>query len=251
MPSPHSLDLPRPGNVPPVKSGFQHWRTNFLTGLAVVLPVVITLAVVLWLFGTVSRVTDVLLFLVPKGITHTQDGTGPMHWYWSLATLVLAVILLTIIGRTARYYIIRRIIGLFDAWMLRLPLLNKIYGTIKQVNEAFSSSKKSAFKQVVMIQYPRAGLYTIAFITSDEHPEAEARLGQDLVGVFVATTPNPTGGFLLLLPRDQMTALDMTVAEGIKYIISLGSVVPDYRLLVPSGSRALPVPGGASSRPAA
>jgi len=225
-----------PGNLVPVKSGFQHCRANFLTGLAVVLPAVITLAVVLWLFGAVSRVTDVLLFFVPKEITRTHDGTGPVRWYWSLAALALAVILLTVIGRAARYYIIRRIIGWFDAWMLRLPLLNKIYGTIKQVNEAFSNGSKSAFKQVVVIEYPREGLYTIGFLTSDDHPHAEDRLGQELLGVFVPTTPNPTGGFLLMLPRDQVTALEMTVAEGIKYVVSLGSVVPDYRLPAVSGS---------------
>jgi uncharacterized membrane protein len=217
-----------------MKSELQCWRANFLTGLAVLLPAVITLTVVLWLFGTVSRVTDAVLFLVPKAITHTEEGRGPMHWYWSLAALALAVILLTVIGRATRYYIIRRVIAFVEAWMLRLPLLNKIYGTVKQVNAAFSSGKKCAFKQVAMIQYPREGLYTLAFIASDDHPEAEARLGQDLVSVFVASTPNPTSGFLLLVPRDEVTALDMTVAEGIKYTISLGSVVPDYQPLASS-----------------
>ena len=225
-----------------MKSPFQRWRTNFLTGLAVVLPAVITLAVVRWLFGTVSSITDFLLFFVPKGVTHAQEGAGPMHWYWSLAALALAVLLLTLIGRTTRYYVVRQIIGLLDAWMLRLPLLNKVYGTIKQVNESFSSSKKSAFKQVVMIQYPRDGLYTIGFITSDDHPEAEARLGQDLVGVYVASTPNPTTGFLLAVPRDQVVPLDMTVAQGLKYTISLGSVVPDYQPSTPPTHRELPPP---------
>ena len=231
-----------PGNLVPVKSGFQHCRANFLTGLAVVLPAVITLAVVLWLFGAVSRVTDVLLFFVPKEITRTHDGTGPVRWYWSLAALALAVLLLILVGGTTRYYIVRRIIGVLDEWMLRLPLLNKVYGTIKQVNESFSSSKKSAFKQVVMIQYPRDGLYTIGFITSDDHPEAEARLGQDLVGVYVASTPNPTTGFLLAVPRDQVVPLDMTVAQGLKYTVSLGSVVPDYQPSIPPTHRELPVP---------
>lgn len=222
-----------------MKSEFQRWRTNFLTGLAVVLPAVITIAVVRWLFGTVSSITDVLLFWVPKPLTHANEGLGPMHWYWSVVALVLAVMLITIIGRATRYYVIRRVIGFFDIWMLRLPLLNKIYGTVKQVNEAFSSTKKSAFKQVVLIQYPRAGLYTIAFITSEEHPEVEARLGEDLVGVFVPTTPNPTSGFLLVVPRNQVTPLDMSVAEGIKYVISLGSVVPHYRLPPPPVPREL------------
>ncbi len=209
-------------------SPFHRWRANFLTGLAVVLPAVITLGVVSWLFGTVARFTDTLLFFLPRTLTHQREGTGDMYWYWSLAALGLAVLLLSLVGRATRYYVIRRVIGFVDVWMLRLPLLNKIYGTIKQVNEAISSSKKSAFQQVVLIEYPRAGLYTIAFVTSDEHPEIEARLGQDVVGVFVPTTPNPTSGFLLAVPRSQVQPLDMSVAEGMRYVITLGSVVPGY-----------------------
>ena len=218
-----------------MKSQFQRWRTNLLTGLAVVLPAVITVAVVIWLFGTVASFTDTLLFFLPRTLTHAQEGAGQMHWYWSLAALGFAMLLLTLVGQATRYYIIRRVIGFVELWMLRLPLLNKIYGTVKQVNEAISSTKKSAFQQVILIEYPRPGLYTIAFITSEDHPEVEARLGLDVVGVFVPTTPNPTSGFLLAVPRSQITPLEMSVAEGMRYVITLGSVVPEYRLptLVP------------------
>lgn len=218
-----------------MKTQLHRWRANFLTGLAVVLPAVITLAVVTWLFGTVASFTDMLLFFLPRALTHANNGAGQMHWHWSLAALCFATLLLTLIGQATRYYVIRRVIGFVELWMLRLPLLNKIYGTVKQVNEAISSTKKSAFQQVVLIEYPRPGLYTIAFITSDEHPEVEARLGMDVVGVFVPTTPNPTSGFLLAVPRTQITPLAMSVAEGMRYVITLGSVVPEYRLptLVP------------------
>lgn len=221
-----------------MKSQFQRWRGNFLTGLAVVLPAVITLAIVRWLFGTVSSITDLLLFFLPRALTHEHGGEGPMYWYWSLAALALAVVLLVIVGRAARNYFGRRIIEIVDLWISRVPLMNKIYGTIKQVNLAFSSSKKSAFKQVVLIEYPRKGVYTVAFVTSEDHPEASARLGTDTVGVFVPTTPNPTSGFLLVVPRAEVIPLDMSVADGIKYVISLGSVVPGYEL--PAATQAEP-----------
>lgn len=226
-----------------MKTQFQRWRGNFLTGLAVVLPAVITLAIVRWVFGTVSSITDLLLFFLPRALTHEHEGDGPMFWYWSLAALALTVLLVTIIGRATRNYLGRRIIEIVDLWISQVPLMNKIYGTIKQVNQAFSSSKKSAFKQVVLIEYPRKGVYTVAFITSENHPEASARLGTDTVGVFVPTTPNPTGGFLLIVPRTEIIPLGMSVADGIKYVISLGSVVPGYELpSIPVEPAALPAP---------
>lgn len=231
---------PKGGCAPPLKEQIHRWRTEFLTGLAVVLPAVIALAVVRWLFGTVSAITDVLLFFVPRAITHTQGGAGPIHEHWSLAALAVAVMLLTIIGWTTRYYIVRLVISHVDGWMLRLPLLNKVYGAIKQANEAFANSQKASFKQVVLIQYPREGLYSIAFITSDDLPEAEDRLGQDLVGVYVAATPNPTTGFLLAVPRNQVVPLEMTVAEGLKYTVTLGSVLPKYGLSASPAPRELP-----------
>ena len=137
--------------------------------------------------------------------------------------------LVTVAGRLARNYLGREMIRIVDRLMFQVPLLNKIYGTVKQVNEAFSTGKKSSFKQVVLVEYPRHGMYSVGFITSDDHPEASARLGRKVVSVFVPTTPNPTGGFLLVVPETEVILLDMSVADGIKYIISLGAIVPRYQ----------------------
>jgi uncharacterized membrane protein len=219
-----------------MKPTLLRWRANFLTGLAVVLPAVISIAIFRWLFGTVSNVTDTLLFFVPRGWTHAADGQGSLWWYWSLLALVLGLVLVTVTGRFARNYIGRKAIRIVDQLMFRVPLLNKIYGTVKQVNEAFSTGKKSSFKQVVLVEYPRRGLYSIGFITSDEHPEASAKLGRKVLGVFVPTTPNPTGGFLLVVPETDVILLDMSVADGIKYIISLGAIVPHYPSAPAAGS---------------
>ena len=204
------------------------WRANFFAGLAVILPTVISIAILLWLFGSVARITDLLLFFVPTRITHQGDGTGPMHWYWSLVALFVAIILISAIGRLARHYVGQRLIDLVDTVMLRVPLLNKVYSTIKQVNGAFSSGKKSSFKTVVMIQFPGPGMYSLGFLTNEQHDEVQAKTGRDVVCVFVPTTPNPTSGFLVLVPVENVTRLDMSVAEGIKYIISLGSISPEY-----------------------
>jgi uncharacterized membrane protein len=207
---------------------FTRWRRNFLTGLAVLLPAVATLAIIKWLFGTIASMTDFLLFFLPKTLTHEDAGKGQMYWYWSLAALLLAIVLVALVGQLTRYYIGKRLIAWLDEAMLRVPLLNKIYGAIKQVNEAFTSNKKSSFKTVVLVEFPRPGMYSIGFITSEQHAEVQAKTKEQVVCVFIPTTPNPTSGFLVLVPEDKVTKLEMSVAEGIKYIISLGSVAPEY-----------------------
>ena len=204
------------------------WRASFLTGLAVVLPGVITLAVVKWLFGTVSSFTDTLLFFLPYFVSPKaiyQDGiSGPMFWHWSLLALLLAVALVTVIGVLTRYYFGKRLIAWADHLMLRVPVLNKIYGTIKQIDEAFTSGKKSSFKTVVLVEYPREGIYSIGFITSEQADEVEKKTGRKCVCVFIPTTPLPSGGFLILVPEEKVVKLDMSVADGFKYIISIGAL---------------------------
>ena len=206
------------------KSLFARWRASFLTGLVIVLPGVITLAIVKWFFGTVSSLTDLLLFFLPKSLTHENDGTGPMFWYWSLLAFLLAVAIVSVIGVLARYYLGKRIIAWTDGMMLRVPVLNKIYGTIRQVDEAFKSGKKSSFKTVVLVEYPREGIFSIGFITSEQESEVQKKTGANCVCVFIPTTPIPTAGFLILVPVEKVTKLDMSVAEGFKYIISLGAL---------------------------
>jgi len=211
------------------------WRINFFAGLAVVLPIVISLAIVVWLFGTVSGITDALLWLLflPREWTHQNDGQGLVHWYWSLVALLLAVLIIGLIGRFARHYIGKKLIQLVDLIMLRVPLLNKIYGTIKQVNEAFSSNKRSSFRQVVLVEFPRPGQYSVGFVTGEQNEEVQAKTKEHVISVFIPTTPNPTTGFLVLVPEHAVTLLEMSVAEGIKFIISLGSVAPPYSPQIP------------------
>lgn len=203
------------------------WRRNFLTGLAVLLPTVITLAVIKWLFGTIASLTDLLLFFLPQSLTHGDAGRGDMYWYWSLAALALAVVLVAVVGLLTRYYVGKQMLAWLDMAMLRVPLLNKIYGTIKQVNDAFSTGSKNSFKTVVLVEFPRPGTHSVGFITAEPNEALGEKAGRKLVNVFIPTTPNPTSGFLVLVPEEQVTILDLSVADGIKYIVSLGSIAPD------------------------
>jgi uncharacterized membrane protein len=213
------------------------FRVNFLTGLAVVLPGVISIGLLVAIFGTVSNFTDHLLFFLPHKYTHDFDADGKegaIYWYCSLAALILAVFLVALIGKFTRYYIGRQVIAIADHVLMSVPLLNKIYSTLKQVNEAFSNDK-SSFKQVVLIPFPNTNLLSIGFVTG-EH-KTLSPTGETLIGVFIPTTPNPTSGFLVLARESEITRLDMSVADGIKYIISLGAIVRDS---VPNGKGVQP-----------
>ncbi|HOW80108.1 MAG: DUF502 domain-containing protein [Verrucomicrobia bacterium] len=222
------------------QSIFARWQANFWAGLVIVLPAVISLAVLRWLFGTVANITDLLLVFLPARLAHQDGGSGPMYWYWSVVALLFAALLIGIVGLLARYYFGRRVIEWVDAALMRVPLLNRIYSATKQVNDAFSSANKTAFRTVVLVRFPHGGMWSIGFITSEQQPEVEAKTGEKVVCVFVPATPNPTSGFLLMVPETQVIKLDLTVANAIKYIISLGAIQPE----------GAPLPGAAEAGPA-
>jgi uncharacterized membrane protein len=202
------------------------WRANFFAGLAIVLPIAISVGVFLWLFGTVTKFTDTLLFFIPP---ETTRGAGnQVHWWWSCVAFAWAAALVGIVGRLARYYIGKKFIRTAERVMLAIPILNTIYGAVKQINEAFASDKASAFEQVVMVEFPRKGAWSVGFLTGDNHPEANERLGKKLNSVFVPTTPNPTSGFLCFVTDEEIIKMEMSVADGVKYIMSLGAVAPIY-----------------------
>ena len=209
-------------------------RRNFFTGLAVVLPVIISIGVALWLFNQAVAVSDILLFpfkYIPglelehiwKDAVDGQPGKE-LYWWWKVVAILEAVILTGLLGFLTRYYVGKKLVQLMDYVMLNVPLLGKIYGTVKQVNQAFTSEKKSSFKQVVMVEFPRKGLFSVGFVTAEQVKTDE---GESIISIFVPTTPNPTTGFLLVLPESKVVKLDMSVADGIKYIVSLGAVPPE------------------------
>ncbi|MGA2247221.1 MAG: DUF502 domain-containing protein [Verrucomicrobiota bacterium] len=212
------------------KTLFARWRRSFLTGLVISLPALLTLAAVKWLFGTISSFTDTLLFFLPHFLDpraiYENGESAPMYWYWSLLALAMAAVLITAVGVLAQYYIGKRMIEWLDTMMMNVPLLNKFYGAVKQVNEAFAGNRNS-FKTVVLVEFPRPGSYSVGFITSDERAGLVQQTGKILVSVFIPTTPNPTSGFLILVTEDRVTKLDLSVAEGLKYIVSLGAIVPE------------------------
>lgn len=235
----------RNGTPPPERSmnkDFARWQTYFYTGLVVVLPAFIAIAVVAWLFGTVSSFTDKLLFFLEwfpepsKEWIYVNGESGAMHWWWSVMALVMAAFIIGLIGRMTRNFVGKKILEFVDWTMLKVPLLNRIYAAVKQVNEALTKKNQSSFKQVVLVEFPGPGMHSLGFLTGESHDEISDQLMNEIISVFVSTTPNPTTGFLVFVPREKVRRLQMSVADGIKYIISLGAVAPAY--ISPGGQQA-------------
>jgi uncharacterized membrane protein len=202
-------------------------RRNFLAGLAVVLPAVISIAVVVWLYGKVSNITDKLLFALPREWKYVGGVRGDIYWYWSLAGLLLAISLVILAGQLTRHYLGKKLIRIADNVLLRVPLLNIIYATVKQVKDAFSGHT-SSFRDTVLVEFPQPGIYSLGFITGGQRNELQAKTPALVWSVFVPTTPNITTGFLIFVPESKMIRLDMSVPDAIKSIISLGAVSPVY-----------------------
>ena len=142
--------------------------------------------------------------------------------------VILTFIVLLITGMLAANFVGRYVVGGWEALLDRIPIVRTIYGGAKNFAEIVFSDSNDSFKQVLLIEYPRKGLYSLAFQTSSELGEVQARSGEDVVCCFVPTTPNPTSGFVIMVPRRDIKVLDMDVDEALKMIISLGVVVPTW-----------------------
>jgi uncharacterized membrane protein len=193
-------------------------RKWLLSGLLVIVPLAVTLSVLNWIIGTL----DQTLWLLPESWQqylndHKVRGIGVL--------LTLAILL--VVGAIASNFIGRRLIGWGDAVVRRIPVVRSIYSSVKQVSDTVFSEGGNAFRTAVLIQWPREGVWTIAFVTGTPGREIASHLGGDYLGVYVPTTPNPTGGYFVMLKRSDCIELRMSVDEALKYIVSMGVVVPD------------------------
>ena len=199
-------------------------RNYFATGLLVLVPVVVTIYILIRLFVFL----DGLLGNLIGGFLGALFGTGGELRIPGLG-LVALVLLILLTGAVARNYVGHKVIELGDQIITRVPLVNRIYLTVQQISKAFFAEKREFFKRAVLIEYPRKGLYCIAFFTQDTRGEIQEHVEEDLVGVFVPTTPNPTSGFFLFVPRSDVIELEMPIEEALTLVISGGAVLPEER----------------------
>ena len=213
-------------------------RKYIIAGLLVWLPLAITIWVLLWLLGLMDGVFSWLLTIgqhvLPTGADASIEALRRVPF---LGVLVMAVLLLA----TGVF-----VTNIFGQWwvkqwhrlMSRIPIVKSIYSSVKQVSDTLFSSSGNAFREAVLVQYPHPGSWTIAFVTGKPGGEVAAHLDGDHVSLYVPTTPNPTSGFFLMMPRANVRPLQMSVDEALKYIISMGVVAPPP----PAPPRPLPVP---------
>ena len=201
----------------------RRFRNAFLTGLLVFLPL-----------GTTIFVIDFLLdlFKDPAIRLAYQLGLSQENAFFGLETLlamaglVIGVILLTSLGYFSKYLLGRVFINLTERILDKVPFINAVYRSVKQIVETFGKENRAVFKEVCLVEYPRKGCYALGFITAESSSHVADKLGRNLTYVFVPTTPNPTSGFLLLLADEEIHRIDVSVGDGMKMLISGGAVVP-------------------------
>jgi len=195
-------------------------KRYLIAGLLVWVPLGVTVMVIRLLINLM----DQTLLLLPEEYRPEQlfgvhiPGLG----------VVLSVVVVLGTGMIVANLFGRKLVSLWEGFLSRIPLVRTIYSGVKQLLETVFHTQGNAFRKVVMIQYPRHGLWTLGFLAGTTRGEAQARTGDDIINVFIPTTPNPTSGFFIMVPRKDVIELDMDVDDGLKMIISAGVVVPEW-----------------------
>lgn len=228
-----------PNKTEPKKKHFQFFRNMIVTGLLVAVPIVLSLWVAWYLY---SRLTGWGLTLADS--MGLMSGLPPFWRTQIIRILALIAVLavLFFLGVLTKITLGRKVIEKAQALLLKLPLVNFIYSTCKQIGDTIMSSKSgNMFRQVVLFEYPRKGCWAIGFLTNENTPEnseAARRLGKgNLISVFMPTTPNPTSGFLMLIPREECILLDMSVSDAMRLIVSCGAILPGSETEKESGEK--------------
>jgi uncharacterized membrane protein len=195
-------------------------RNYLIGGLLIWIPILVTF----WVVRFLSRILDQsLLLLPPSWRPEALFGT-----YVPGVGIALSLLLLVVTGVVVRNLFGGQIIAGLENLVRRIPVIGAVYGGAKTFSETVLTDTGKSFKQVVMVEFPRPGIFSIGFITSEELEEVQAKTAQDVVCVFVPTTPNPTTGFIVLVPRDEVVRLDMTVDDAFRMLLTLGVVVPKW-----------------------
>ena len=189
-------------------------RNYFITGVVVLIPIGITLYLTKFFIGISSKI-------IPENI----NPNNYLPYAVPGLEILISVIIITIVGGLSLSFLGKKILKLIDDLFKRIPFLRTIYSAILQMTETFSNSKNDK-KSVVLIQYPRKGVWAVGFATKENKGEMAQKTNQKLISVFVPTTPNPTSGFLLMFPLDEVIYLDMTFEEASKFIVSAGTSDP-------------------------
>jgi len=184
-------------------------KTQFLTGILVAVPIGATILILAWIFTAIDNILQPATRFI---LGYTIPGIG----------FGITILLIYLAGVIASNIVGKSLINYFESLLGKVPLIRPLYGGIKQILESFSTTGKTGFMQVVLIEFPRKGIWTIGFVTK----ESPAQSGEILLNIFIPTSPNPTSGFLQIVGEDEVIRVDMSVDEALKMVISAGKVSP-------------------------
>jgi len=207
-------------------------KKYFLTGLVILLPLAITIAVIGFIIDFITGPFFVFVSDLVKNIPIPANGFlflnhEQTHRYLTKLIILVAIFLFTVfLGMVTRWFFFKSLLSLGDKILHRIPLINTVYKATQDIIKTLFVSGTSSFKQVVMVPFPREGIYALGFITSDSPNTCSRRVGKELVSVLIPTTPVPTSGFLLMIPKDKLVYVDVRPEEAIKYIVSCGVIAP-------------------------
>ena len=207
-------------------------RKWLLAGLLVLVPLIITLGVIDWVVSTLDKTLNIL-----PGAWHPDRWIG-----LRIPGLgaVFAVVVVLSIGAMASNIVGNRLVNWWHALLHRIPVVRSIYSGVKQISDTLFSDKGNAFRKALLVQWPREGVWTVAFLTGHPSGEVVKYLPDDCLSVYVPTTPNPTGGYFVMLKRSDCVELDMSVDEALTYVISMGVISPSGVKRLPTAPAAAP-----------
>lgn len=202
---------------------------GFVNGIGILLPVFITVIIVKFL---VNKLNEAILTPLLKVISFVVVGDVMQHVAIAKFIIFLMVIIgIAFIGLAAKIIIVRKAFALGELILLKVPIFGKIYKAVKEISSAFFGADKTAFSKVVLVEFPHKGKYSIGFTTSTIRGEIKEKVGEGFVTIMVPTLPNPTTGFFLVCRKEEVIFLDMPVEDGLKIVLSVGSVIPDGKAI--------------------
>ncbi|AEI14879.1 protein of unknown function DUF502 [Flexistipes sinusarabici DSM 4947] len=207
-------------------------RNTFLLGILTALPIIITYFFLSFIFKKVTG------FLIPFiDFVASKSGITLTVFAKQSLSLIVLIFLLFIIGIIAKNYFGKKIISFFEYLLVKIPLVRGVYSSIRQVVETFQVSGGTSFKKVVLLEYPMQKKYSIGFVTKETSEFLNNKINNESYNIFVPTTPNPTSGFILIVPKCEVIELDITIDEGIRFVISAGLISPEAAEKLNSGSK--------------
>jgi uncharacterized membrane protein len=197
-------------------------RNAFFSGLFLIAPLAATWIVFSWLVSQIGGTfRPYFFYFVP---TSRLDGL------WNILAAIIVIGLITAIGYASRYVFGKYFGTVAERFVQSIPGVGAVYHSVKEIVDTFNAKDRHGFSKVVLVEFPRKGAYTIGFLTSESRGEIQAKTSETLVSVFVPTTPNPTGGYIIFVPRHELVELEMSAGDAMKLIISGGSVIPPWPL---------------------